>query len=292
LNQATVLFPTPLALLTKISHLPERNSLSVITVRQILALFAPQAAEQTDEQLIAEGFAAHHEMPAKPDKQERYRSQRRNAGLPDEGFVLNGLAQPARKKKTGRSIALVACAVLVVAAGISATIVVMNKKDTGGNSPSQASVSTAPSIIPVAKPELELLDNAKDQRCASHAFGEIQMSLQRSSCLEVKRASFKTVLDGHVAAVTVAVVTLPEKKIATELKQLADDPNGGGIVDLAADNHLWPERSIFENAARGDALTDNQVRLVRAAWPDRPSTVDDPALNTLVRSGLTAPLPE
>src|SRR6185312_12572792 len=49
-----------------------------------------------------------------------------------------------------------------------------------------------------------------DQRCASHAFGDAQASLQQTSCSGVRRASYAATVDGRPGAVAIGIVDFPD----------------------------------------------------------------------------------
>jgi hypothetical protein len=130
-----------------------------------------------------------------------------------------------------------------------------------------------------------------DQRCASHGFGAVQGSLQRTSCAAVRRGSFTATIDGRESAVTVAIVQFANAAQATDFKTIADTPGGGGIVDIATETSKWPgSGSVFEGAAYCSAFAGSSVWLVQAVWLSGPSTPDDPGLIRAAKSALDLPI--
>ncbi|WP_158893853.1 hypothetical protein [Amycolatopsis anabasis] len=161
--------------------------------------------------------------------------------------------------------------------------------------PPPSAPASTPSSAPASKPPASvqftpLVSNA-DQRCASHAFGDVQGSLQRTSCDGVQRASFTATVDGRPAAVTIGVVTFANPGMAADFKKVADAPGGGGITDLATETGKWPDpKPRFEGSAYASAADGAAVRLVQACWLDGPSTPDDPALIQAAATALTLAL--
>ena len=131
----------------------------------------------------------------------------------------------------------------------------------------------------------------RDQRCASHAFGDAQASLQQTSCSGVRRASYAATVDGRGAAVTVGIVEFPDAAQAAAFKAVADTPGGGGILDLASETGKWGATPAprFENAAYTSRLEGTSVRVVQAVWAPGPSTPDDPGLARAAKAALDLP---
>jgi hypothetical protein len=149
-----------------------------------------------------------------------------------------------------------------------------------------------PSPQPTESISFTPLASSGDQRCASHAYGDVQASLQRTSCTQVQRTSFGTTVDGRQVAVTVAVVTFADPATATEFKKAADVPGGGGIVDVATETGKWTgPPPTFAGAAYTSSADGNAVRLVQACWLTGPSTADDAGLVRAAAAALTTPLP-
>jgi hypothetical protein len=130
-----------------------------------------------------------------------------------------------------------------------------------------------------------------DQRCASHGFGDVQASLQRTSCNAVRRGSFSAKVDGRPAAVTVAVVEFADARQAQDFKMVADTPGGGGIIDIAEETGRWPgEAPRFEGAAYTSSLDGSSVRLVQAGWVPGPSKPGDQGLLRAAEAALDLPI--
>ncbi|MFD9888963.1 hypothetical protein ACFWY9_06455 [Amycolatopsis sp. NPDC059027] len=117
------------------------------------------------------------------------------------------------------------------------------------------------------------------------------MSLQRTSCAGVRRASFAATVDGRPAAVTVGIVDFTSSGQAAAFKAIADTPGGGGILDVATETGQWNgEVPRFENAAYQSKLDGASVRVVQAVWLTGPSTSDDPALTRAAQGALDQPV--
>ncbi|SDZ42767.1 hypothetical protein SAMN05421504_11652 [Amycolatopsis xylanica] len=163
--------------------------------------------------------------------------------------------------------------------------------------PPQASPSPTKSVAPPSSSRpIESLqftpqDAAADQKCASHAFGDVQASLGRTSCTAVKRGSFAANIDGRQAAATVGIIEFPDAQQATDFKAVADTPGGGGILDLATETGKWTgEAPKFDGAAYASSLDGTSVRLVQVAWLPGPSKPDDPALQRAAKAALDLPI--
>ncbi|GAA4531279.1 hypothetical protein [Amycolatopsis samaneae] len=210
-------------------------------------------------------------------------------------------ASRPEKSRTVRWLPLGAIGLLVVL--LVAAIVVATNSSSPAPAPaarpspppattSPAPVSSAPpSTAPAQTLEFARRASSADQRCASHAFGDVQVSLQRTSCSAVRRASFAATVDGRAAAVTVGVVDFASPGQAAAFKEIADAPGGGGILDVATETGQWNgEVPRFENAAYQSRLDGASVRLVQAVWLTGPSTSDDPALTRAAKGALDQPL--
>ncbi|MDX3194383.1 hypothetical protein PV458_38820, partial [Streptomyces sp. MN03-5084-2B] len=150
----------------------------------------------------------------------------------------------------------------------------------------------APTPTPVRGLQFALRAAGGDQRCASHAFGDAQASLQQTSCSGVNRASYAATVDGRSGAVTVGVVDFPDAAQAAAFKAVADTPGGGGVLDLATETGQWGATPTprFENAAYASKLDGSSVRLVQAVWAPGPSTPDDPGLVRAAEAALDLPV--
>ncbi|AUI60696.1 hypothetical protein [Amycolatopsis sp. BJA-103] len=157
--------------------------------------------------------------------------------------------------------------------------------------PTPATSSPPPSSSAVENIQFTSRASAADQKCASHAYGDVQSSLQRTSCSAVKRASFASSIDGRAAAVTIAVVDFPDAAQASAFKATADTPGGGGILDIATETNQWQgDVPVFEGAAYQSGLDGKSVRLVQVVWVPGPSTPDDPGLVRGAKAALELPV--
>ncbi|HEY3477374.1 hypothetical protein [Amycolatopsis nivea] len=196
----------------------------------------------------------------------------------------------------------IAAIVLLVVLVVSAIVVATS----GGDDTAAAPVSSAPpSSVPSPAPSsvqssappaptltFEPRASSADQKCASHAFGDVQASLQQTSCSAVRRASYTALVDGRPAAVTVAVVEFSDAGQADHLKQIADNPGGGGILDVATETGKWPSGPPqFDGAAYASKIDGKGVRIVQAVWQPGPSTPDDPGLARAAKGALDLQLP-
>ncbi|WP_326947266.1 hypothetical protein OG439_49820 [Amycolatopsis sp. NBC_01307] len=203
---------------------------------------------------------------------------------------------PAPTSRTVRWLPLGAIGLLVVL--VVAAVVVATRGDdtaaapvTSPPAPASRPVSQQPaSVAPAQSLQFSLRAADGDQRCASHAFGDAQASLQQTSCSGVRRASYATTVDGRAGAVTVGIVAFPDAAQAAAFKAVADTPGGGGILDLAAETGKWGTPAPrFENAAYTSRLEGTSVRVVQAVWVPGPSTADDPGLVRAAKAALDLP---
>ena len=349
-----VLHPTPTSMLAAtISLATAKRPRTTDEARALLKTLAPDAAELSDELLIAEGFRpggdeptivtayplhaatptvpAEHppraaEKPRAPEKPKvppaplspppapirvpaaAGRAPAPPAPPPPSPAPVSqpAPAPPTRKAaslpKTGAVRWLPFGALGLLAVLLIAAIVIAST----GDEPQKAAASptpTAPVSAPVSplpptsasRPAEEVKfapkASAADQRCASHGFGDVQASLQVTSCTTVRRASFGAVIDGRPAAATIAVVEFAQPDQAAAFKTLADTPGSGGILDIATETGQWQgEVPVFENAAYSSSLEGSAVRLVQVVWLPGPSTSDDPGLVRAAKTALTLPL--
>jgi hypothetical protein len=199
----------------------------------------------------------------------------------------------AAASRTVRWLPLGAIGLLVVLA--VAAIAVATTGDGTAASPPPVPVSPSPSTAssrpaPVKSLQFALRAADGDQRCASHAFGDAQASLQQTSCSGVRRASYAATVDGRSGAVTIGIVEFPDAGHAAAFKAVADTPGGGGILDLATETGKWGATAPrFENAAYASKLEGTSVRLVQAVWAPGPSTPDDPGLVRAAKAALDLP---
>ena len=132
-----------------------------------------------------------------------------------------------------------------------------------------------------------------DTDCAAHAYGDVQVWLERNRCAELVRARYESTTDGKRAAILVAVLRFPETALAGELGTVADKPGSGAIADASTEGTPWPGKSkpFFESAAFATGREGNSLKLVQAVWIGAPSTPDDKTLGELATSALDIPSP-
>ena len=207
-------------------------------------------------------------------------------------------AEPApkspRQSKTVKWLPVAAIGLLIVLL-VAAISVASGGDDTASTQtpppPTPATSPPPPSSSAVENIQFTSRASAADQKCASHAYGDVQSSLQQTSCSTVKRASFASSIDGRAAAVTIAVVEFPNTEQANAFKAIADNPGGGGILDLATETNQWQgEVPVFEGAAYQSSLDGKSVRLIQVVWLPGPSTPDDPGLVRGAKAALELPV--
>ncbi|SEF35395.1 hypothetical protein SAMN05421837_10841 [Amycolatopsis pretoriensis] len=203
--------------------------------------------------------------------------------------------ETAPTPKTVRWIPLAAIG-LLVALVVAAVAAATSGDDTASaptaGPPTAATQPPPQTTTPVAQSlQFSLRAADHDQRCASHAFGDAQASLQQTSCSGVRRASYAADVDGRAAAVTIGIVEFPDAAQAAAFKAVADTPGGGGVLDLAAETGKWGATPAprFENAAYASKADGTSVRIVQAVWAPGPSTPDDPGLTRAVQAALDLP---
>ncbi|MFF1608556.1 hypothetical protein ACFVYA_12300 [Amycolatopsis sp. NPDC058278] len=199
---------------------------------------------------------------------------------------------PARTPRTVRWLPLGAIGALVLLVVAAVAVATTGDGTAAAPAPPPASSkSQPPPSTPVRSLQFALRAAGGDQRCASHAFGDAQASLQQTSCSGVKRASYAATVDGRGGAVTVGIVDFPDAAQAAAFKALADTPGGGGVLDLATETGQWGATPVprFENAAYASKLDGSSVRLVQAVWAPGPSTPDDPGLVRAAAAALDLP---
>ncbi|MGW3963855.1 hypothetical protein ACWED2_28840 [Amycolatopsis sp. NPDC005003] len=200
--------------------------------------------------------------------------------------------EPAAAPKTVRWLPLGAIGALVLLAVAAIAVATTGDGTAAAPAPPPASTATAaPVTTPVRSLRFDLRAAGGDQRCASHAFGDAQASLQQTSCSGVKRASYAATVDGRAGAVTVGIVEFPDAGQAAAFKAVTDTPGGGGVLDLATETGQWGATPAprFENAAYASKLDGSSVRIVQAVWAPGPSTPDDPGLVRAAAAALDLP---
>jgi hypothetical protein len=133
-----------------------------------------------------------------------------------------------------------------------------------------------------------------DTDCAAHAYGDVQVWLQRNRCSELVRARYESTSDGKRAAILVSVLRFPETVLAGELDTVAEKPGSGAIADASTEGTPWPGKSkpFFESAAFASGREGNSLKLVQVVWIGTPSTPDDETLRKLATSALEIQVPD
>jgi hypothetical protein len=199
----------------------------------------------------------------------------------------------ARGSRTVRWLPLGAIG-LLVALVVAAVAIATTGDDTAAAPTGPPTPATQPPPSSAAGPaeslQFALRAAGGDQRCASHAFGDAQASLQQTSCSGVRRASYAATIDGRPGAVTIGIVAFPDAAQAAAFKSVADTPGGGGLLDLATETGQWGAAAPrFENAAYASKIESTSVRIVQAVWAPGPSTPDDPGLTRAAKAALDLP---
>lgn len=323
-----VLYPTATTMLAAtISLASAPRPRSVQQARELIAALAPDAPPMPEEMLLGEGFSAYSddeptvirenplvaiaptvpvEHPGKrPKKSAVPPAKPVQAAPPVQQAVAVKPPQPEaapaepgpktpHQSKTVKWLPVAAIGLLIVLL-IAAISVASGGDDTASTQPppppAPSTSPPPPSSSAVQSIQFTSRASAADQKCASHAYGDVQSSLQQTSCSAVKRASFAGSIDGRNAAVTIAVVEFPDAGQATAFKATADTPGGGGILDLATETNQWQgEVPVFEGAAYQSSLDGKSVRLVQVVWVPGPSTPDDPGLVRGAKAALELPV--
>jgi hypothetical protein len=322
-----VLHPTPTSMLAATVSLATRSRpRSADQARALLKTLAPDAAELSDEELVAEGFRPGGDeptvirenpllatplpspvgQPASRQTQPQVKQQRAAVPVPARRPAPPPMPppppapapvpapmtgpRPGKRPITVRWLPLGAIALLAVL--LIAAIVVASSGD-GQRQAAPVQTPTATQAPPASTSQLiqgfQFTSKAvgADQRCASDGFGDVQASLQRTSCHMVRRGSFVAAIDGRPAAATVAEVEFADGQQAAGFKAVADTPGGGGIIDIATETGKWPgEVPRFDDAAYSSSLDGTKVRLVQVVWLPGPSAPDDSGLTRGAKAAL------
>jgi hypothetical protein len=93
---------------------------------------------------------------------------------------------------------------------------------------------------------------AVDADCAQHAYSATQHFLQQHPCQGLTRSLYSTTTsDGLRAIVSVAVVTMPNAKDATDLQALTKKDGTGNISDLITDGTAVPNGPTSKDMVNG-----------------------------------------
>ncbi|MFI0463724.1 hypothetical protein ACH347_06555 [Saccharopolyspora sp. 5N102] len=186
----------------------------------------------------------------------------------------------AARRLTPRGKLIAAAAALVLVFGVLGTWLTLGRP----------AASPPPRTPPVQRADgIEFTQRvaARDASCDRHSFGDVQRWFEQRPCRGLIRAVFDTQVSGRPAAVSVAIVELPDEQSARELREVADTAGTGGVTDLIADGLGWPGGPDgFDNAAQAVQQNGNQVRIVQTSWRGRTSNPDDVGLRALAERGL------
>lgn len=282
LRGVRILHPEPKTLLNAARELAVHQRPCTIT--QARAIIAALAPDLEDVDLSGEGFtsAAVPEMAAAsttliPRVQTAQRPA--TAAGPSKG-------KPKQKPLHWLPAGAAVLVALLLLTGIVYAVASSGSADEGTQG--AASTRTETSGVTVDGLTFEPRGTVTDTDCAAHAYGDVQVWLERNRCSELVRARYESTSDGKRAAVLVAVLRFPETVLAGELNAVADKPGSGAIADASTEGEPWPGKSkpFFESAAFASGREGNSLKLVQAVWIGEPSTTDDTTLTKIANSAL------
>ncbi|MFL6145476.1 MAG: hypothetical protein ACJ72N_26895 [Labedaea sp.] len=279
-----ILHPEPMTLLNATRELAVYQSRCTVEgARRILAALDPATDGLDPAELAAEGFATVA-FPAL--------AAASTTVLPRVTDPARVPGPPSRRPRPAGQLRWlpVGAAILVALLMITGIVFAMTSAGSSTNTGNRNAAVSAPQRTPISVDgfafEAKGANRAAD--CANHAAGEVRKWLQSNKCAELIRLRFESTIDRRKAAVLVAVVRFADPASATELRQVADTQGGGAIIDLAEEGTGWPDggQPAFASAPQASGREGDSVKLVQAAWLDRPSTPDDTALRDLAARGL------
>lgn len=281
-----ILHPEPKTLLTAARELATYQR--PCTVTQARAIIAALSPDHGDLDLSGEGFTSS----AVPTMAAASTTliPRVQLAKPD--------AKPAASSKAPARGGLrwlpSAAAILVALLLLTGIVYAVASSGTASNDAANTgAVRTESSGVTIDGFTFEPMGAVSDTDCAAHAYGDVQVWLERNRCSELVRARYESTSDGKRAAVLVAVLRFPETVLAGELNSVAEQPGSGAIADASTEGTPWPGKSkpFFESAAFASGREGNSLKLVQAVWIGAPSTPDDEALRKLAASALDIPPP-
>jgi hypothetical protein len=279
LRGVRILHPEPKTLLNAARELAVHQRPCTITqARAILAALAP---ELEDVDLSGEGFAsaAVPELAAASTTLiPRVQTAQRPAAA----------VGPKQKQKSIRWLPAGAAVLVALLLLTGIVYAVASSGSADENAQGATSTRTETSGVTVDGLTFEPRGTVTDTDCAAHAYGDVQVWLERNRCSELVRARYESTTDGKRAAVLVAVLRFPETVLAGELNAVADKPGSGAIADASTEGEPWPGKSkpFFESAAFASGREGNSLKLVQAVWIGEPSTTDDADLTKIANSAL------
>ncbi|MFC4858386.1 hypothetical protein [Actinophytocola glycyrrhizae] len=281
LRGVRILHPEPKTLLNAARELAvHQRPCTVAQARAIIAALAPDLPEVD---LAGEGFAgaATPELGAASTTlipRAQLAQQQHPAGEPRQ----KAKQKPLRWLPAGAAV-LVA---LLLLTGIVYAVASSGSADESGRG--TTSTRTATNGVTVDGRTFEPKGTITDTDCAAHAYGDVQVWLERNRCSELVRARYESTSDGKRAAVLVSVLRFPQTVLAGELNAVADKPGSGAIADASTEGEPWPGKAkpFFESAAFASGREGNSLKLVQAVWIGEPSTTDDEDLTRIATSAL------
>lgn len=290
LRGVRVLHPEPKTLLTAARELAvHQRPCTVAQALAILTALEPDNTTLTAIDLAAEGFAD----TVKPDLAAASTTliPRVPRSAPQTGTASRNT--PPRRGGQVRWLPAGA-AVLVAMLLLTGIVYAVASAGDGDDQRSQGASSTRSEStdVRVDGVSFEPKGAVTDTNCAAHAYGDVQVWLERNRCSELVRMRYESTSDGKTAAILVAVLRFPESALAGELHDVADQPGSGAITDASAEGTAWPGNSkpFFESAAFASGREGNSLKLVQAVWIGQPSTPDDETLEDLARHALDIPV--
>jgi hypothetical protein len=285
LRGVRILHPEPMTLLNAARELAvHQRPCTVAQARAILAALAP---DQEDLDLADEGFA--------------------DTVSPDLAAVsttlLPRVERPAAARQSQKKAAAArpsvrwlpaGAAVLVAMLLLTGIVYAVASSGSSGDDPAGTSTTrTESSGVTIGDTTFAPKGATSDTDCAAHAYGDVQVWLERNRCSELVRARYESAVGGKRAAVLVAVLRFPESVLAGELNAVADKPGSGAIADASTEGTPWPGRTkpFFESAAFASGREGNSLKLVQVVWIGVPSTPDDEQLTDLATSALQIQVP-
>ncbi|OZM74641.1 hypothetical protein CFN78_04425 [Amycolatopsis antarctica] len=78
-------------------------------------------------------------------------------------------------------------------------------------------------------------DPVRSTDCVAGSYGEIQDWFRDHPCQSLSRGLYVTEVEGKRALVSVALVTMPDARLAQQFKAITDTDNTGNVADLVRD---------------------------------------------------------
>ena len=290
LRGVRILHPEPKTLLTAARELAvHQRPCTVVQARAILAAIAPDHAEVD---LSGEGFAdtVVPEMAAASTT-----FIPRVQAAPPPAPAPPRAAKKTRPRAGGKVRWLPTGAVVLVALLLLTGIVyaVASSGSSEAKPTSTSATRTESSGVRIDGFTFDPKGAISDTDCAAHAYGDVQVWLERNRCSELVRSRYESTSDGKRAAILVAVLRFPETVLAGELDTVAEKPGSGAIADASTEGTAWPGKSkpFFESAAFASGREGNSLKLVQVVWIGTPSTPDDEVLRKMATSALEIQVP-